>query len=481
MKKHLLFFMLLANSFLFAQEEWRPLGPDDFTELSNITATEIRIAIDNNNVPYIAYRDGDNANKATVRKFNGTSWEIVGTAGFSAGEVFTNMINENIHMDIAIDNNNVPYVVYSDGANAGKATIQKFNGTSWEVVGNLGFSYGRATYLNISIDTDNVPYVAFTDLGINGGPMVWKFNGTIWDFLGTTETILGEQADWTAMALDSNNKPYVAFAGYSYSTTKGLVVRKWDDYDQDFTWNASFGVSIVLGTREIAIAIDANNVPYVMYGDGLAYRTSTVQKFNGTAWELVGNRGFSDNHQIYYPDIAIGTNNVPYVVYQNGAQLNLSGGQIPPSQIKGKVTVKKFNGTAWEVVGTSGFSTHVYTPALEAHTSIAIDGNNVPYVAYINGGKAYVKYFGTENTLSTNDNASSLTKTTIYPNPVASAFSISGNEFVEEIAIYDVMGKKVLHEKQVNQTINIEHLSKGIYLAKIKTANDITTVKLIKE
>src|SRR5690606_17865903 len=107
--------------------------------------------------------------------------------------------------------------------------------------------------------------------------------------------------------------------------------------------------------------------------------------------------------------------------------------------------------------------------------------NNVPYVAYINGGKAYVKYFGTDNTLSTNDNASSLTKTTIYPNPVASAFSISGNEFVEEIAIYDVMGKKVLHEKQVNQTINIEHLSKGIYLAKIKTANGTTAEKLIKE
>src|SRR5690606_3574928 len=143
---------------------------------------------------------------------------------------------------------------------------------------------------------------------------------------------------------------------------------------------------------------------------------------------------------------------------------------IPPSEITRKVTVQKFNGTAWEVVGTPGFSAHIFTPGTvpEAHTSIAIDGNNVPYVAYINGGKAYVKYFGTDNTLSTNDNAYSLTKTSIYPNPVASAFSISGNEFVEEIATYDVMGKKVLHEKQINQTINIEHLTKGIYLAKIK-------------
>lgn len=382
MKKQLLFFFFLVNSFLYAQEAWHPLGPDDFTELSNITATEIRIAIDNNNVPYIAYRDGDNANKATVRKFNGTSWEIVGTAGFSAGEVFKQPFGDDIiQMDIAIDNNNVPYVVYSDGANAGKATVQKFNGTAWEVVGTAGFSYaGAALSLNISIATDNVPYVAFSDLGLYEIPFVWRFSGTSWEFLDLIDLGVPEGGCWwTSMALDSNNEPYLAFRSADFY---GGIGRKGNMYDLVWEWLdvVAFSTSHPF---DLSIALNTNNVAYVVYGNATNIRRATIKKFNGTTWELVGADGISDSES-YWTDIAINTNNVPYVVYQNGYS----------SATPGRVTVQKFNGAAWEVVGTPGFSAHVDIPVNqpEAHTSIAIDGNNVPYVAYVNGGKAYVKY-----------------------------------------------------------------------------------------
>src|SRR5687767_548361 len=59
-------------------------------------------------------------------------WAAVGSAGFSAGEADVT--------SIAIDGSGTPYVVYSDYLNAGKATVMKYNGTSWVTVGSAGFS-----------------------------------------------------------------------------------------------------------------------------------------------------------------------------------------------------------------------------------------------------------------------------------------------------------------------------------------------------
>ncbi len=52
----------------------------------------------------------------------GESWGTVGSAGFSVGVV------KNPYL--ALDSNNVPYVVYVNGAALGKATVMKFDGAS---------------------------------------------------------------------------------------------------------------------------------------------------------------------------------------------------------------------------------------------------------------------------------------------------------------------------------------------------------------
>ena len=62
--------------------------------------------------------DETNSIKATVMKFNGTNWEIVGTAGFSAGSA--DFIN------IALDYSGTPFVVFQDGGNGNKVTVMKF-------------------------------------------------------------------------------------------------------------------------------------------------------------------------------------------------------------------------------------------------------------------------------------------------------------------------------------------------------------------
>jgi hypothetical protein len=105
----------------------------------------------------VAYQDIGNSLKATVKKFNGTGWVDVGTAGFSAGRAD--------YTSIAIDASSTPYVAYRDGGNSSKATVKKFNGTSWVDVGAAGFSAGIANNTSIAIRPDGIPIVVYSSQG----------------------------------------------------------------------------------------------------------------------------------------------------------------------------------------------------------------------------------------------------------------------------------------------------------------------------
>ncbi|MCK0148385.1 hypothetical protein MWU78_22310, partial [Arenibacter sp. F26102] len=55
----------------------------------------------------------------------------------------------------------VPYVAYQDSTKEGKATVQRFNGNAWEVVGNAGFSGGQALFTDLAMDQNGNLYVAY--------------------------------------------------------------------------------------------------------------------------------------------------------------------------------------------------------------------------------------------------------------------------------------------------------------------------------
>lgn len=57
----------------------------------------------------------------------------------------------------------------------------------------------------------------------------------------------------------------------------------------------------------------------------------------------------------------------------------------------------------------------------------------------------------------------------VYPNPASSYFSIStiNGEIINEIIIYDLLGKKVLHKKEITEKIDISNLEKGIYILEL--------------
>lgn len=82
-----------------------------------------------------------------------------------------------------------------------------------------------------------------------------------------------------------------------------------------------------------------------------------------------------------------------------------------------------------------------------------------------------------QNTLGTRDVKVS-SGISIYPNPASEKVFIKG-EKVLEAEIYAMDGKKLNIVLNSDQSINVTHLPKGIYLLKLKTKNEITTKKLM--
>lgn len=71
----------------------------------------------------------------------------------------------------------------------------------------------------------------------------------------------------------------------------------------------------------------------------------------------------------------------------------------------------------------------------------------------------------------------------IFPNPASNHIQIlsGANEATRHLEIYTLEGKKILYKDLTSstQTINIEHITEGLYLVKIKTPNNCYSHKLV--
>jgi hypothetical protein len=71
-----------------------------------------------------------------------------------------------------------------------------------------------------------------------------------------------------------------------------------------------------------------------------------------------------------------------------------------------------------------------------------------------------------------------------YPNPTTSNWNItSGNDDITSIQVYDIQGKAVYTKFGASKevSVNASELSRGVYFAKVSTANGTSTLKLVKE
>lgn len=317
-------------------------------------------------------------------------WAYVGSGGFSP--------NVALYTTLAMDRSGTPFLAYSDTANAFKAAVKKYTGTSWTLVGTAGISNGKAQYISMVIDTAGKPLVAFGDSGIAGKLYVVKYTGTNWTNVGNLNT--GAICQSTAITVDSKNNIYAAYND-TRNNNRAISMRfaagAWTILDTtpgpayflSFTVNKTTD-SVYLGYEDGAVggraslrnikshrfvgvqgftnnvtnynttAIDHAGNFYMAYNDSTLGGAAAMM-YNGSSWTQMGSANFS-NGNARFTSITL--------TKQDSVIVGYSG----PDSF---ATVMKFDGLNWAPLGTTGFS-----GLTVSYVSMACDTFGNPYIGF---------------------------------------------------------------------------------------------------
>jgi hypothetical protein len=240
------------------------------------------LAIAPDGTPYVAWEEGTHSHgynsEIYVRRFNGSSWEEVGTGSGSGGGISDNQ-GDSYDSSIAIAPDGTPYVAWKDDNNAvdddiDEIYVRRFNGSSWEEVGTgsasgdgISGSGEDSLAPSIAIAPDGTPYIAWQEEDSYSGDFrlyIRRYNGSSWEEVGAGSASgsgLSEGYAWgPTLAVSPNGTPYVAWA---QDSPRDIHVFHWNGN----SWNESnvSDTGDISNTPSLAIASDGT--PYIAWAE----------------------------------------------------------------------------------------------------------------------------------------------------------------------------------------------------------------------
>lgn len=419
--------------------------------------------------PVIAFRDAGSDDKATVWKRDTSEisgWQVLGTPGFSQGKAD--------YISLALDPaTETVHLAFSDLANGEKASVMKFNGSTWEYLGGAGFTAGVSKQTILAINHSGVPYLAY----IGDGLRVVRYNGTTWEPVGNVIATVGSLGT-LSFILDHSDHPVIAFTDPDHNDN--ITVKRFDGTNWQ-TIGAPGFYGNTPGAYYLSLAEGSAGTLFIAFADGAGgqnfYGSSseqgsgnaiTVKKFNGTDWINVGNPRFTEGNARYV-SLALDPSETPYVAFEDRFTGDFKG------------SVMTFDGADWVYVPGSRFTVEKGIN----FANIASDASGNLFFAYtgvplIGARRVFVRKYAAGGSTGIHD-ALEIPDLAVYPNPAASFITVSNIPGSAILRITDMTGK-VVYSAVVNgeqATIDITNLVHGVYLVQVQSNGRIANRKLV--
>lgn len=389
--------------------------------------------------------------------------------------------------------------------------VSKFNGTTWQAVGN-GFPNPGHHLKNIDSELYGVAYQPQIDSN-----WLYKFDGTNFNKMGEgtylTTAIPGfSQTNNLYNVIQYEGKIVVSgeFDRVGNKQISGIMQwmgNEWDSLSSGFSGNIE-GTAPVMYPHDLCLfgsdLIAGGN--FKLAGGQIV---NGIARWDGTQWFSMGD----------------GFNSTVYAVCEFDGEL-YAGGDFTMSGGTQLNYIAKWNGTNWvdpgfglfynnasnytfihtlkvlnnKLVISGGFDRAVIgldtmqCNAVVAFNGAIIDtlnggaaGNEIEALAlfdgqlFVGGGPSNSGSFVAKYELSSagSSNLEPSDHITIYPNPTSGQFSISLPTNNAEICINDLYGQKIFDIQTLQKTTNVELLENGVYFVIIKTAQGSTLRKLV--
>jgi hypothetical protein len=127
-------------------------------------------------LPVVAFSDGGQGSKLTVKRWDGTTWNGVGPPGLSTGAASS--------VDILKRTTDL-LVAYSDQSLGGYGTVMRWDGTSWNALGPPGFTAAASSQHQLFMNGSTLLLLSRE----NGRLAVRQWIGTSWVALGNLSTM----------------------------------------------------------------------------------------------------------------------------------------------------------------------------------------------------------------------------------------------------------------------------------------------------